>query len=118
MKHLLFIAVILTLGLYSATYAQNLQMGTFDASMSKSGWTLDKGTGERSYDIEIIFEKPYDSRPEVIVSVNALDAATDKNVRFSAKPKAVTRDGFLITVVTWSDSRIYGLNGSWFAFNK
>lgn len=118
MKKLLLAAVILTLGLATVSYAQNLQMANFNTGTTSSGWTLDKGTGERSYDIEIVFDKPYESRPEVFCSITAIDAANDKNIRVAVKAKAVTRDGFIISVITWGDSKVNGLSGAWFAFAK
>ncbi|MCX7983782.1 MAG: H-type lectin domain-containing protein [Bacteroidetes bacterium] len=97
------------------TYAQEIQGGNFSYSSSTAGYTLHKGNGDRVFTVEINFEKPFTTKPDVFVSLNSIDANKNANIRVEAKAISVSRDGFTIQIKTWSDSQINMVGGSWIA---
>lgn len=112
---LLSIACLLLVAFGSFAIAQEIQGGTFTYSASTSGYTLNKGNGDRVFTQEISFAKPFNTKPEVYVSLNSLDANKNANIRIEAKAISVSRDGFTIQIKTWSDSQINLVGGSWIA---
>lgn len=108
------IALFLVIGLASS-FAQEVQSGTFSANSTNQGYTLDKNSGDRTYSIEVNFPQGFNVKPEIILSVSNIDADKDVNLRYDVVAKAISRDGFVITIKTWSDSKIHGIGGSWLA---
>lgn len=116
MKNIVFLVTLLLLVGLTTTYAQQVQVGTFSADKASiKGYNLDAGSGERTVTIEVNFDKPFDVKPTVLLSVNAIDADKDANMRFEVKATGISRDGFTITIRTWADSKIYYLSGVWMA---
>jgi hypothetical protein len=99
----------------TSAYAQMFQSGSFSADGTVRGYSLNAGSGERTITIEITFEKPFDGKPTVAVSVNTIEADKDSNLRYSAKPVFISRDGFVVQIRTWADSKIHAIGGSWVA---
>lgn len=95
-----------------------IQSGTFSANSGSKDFTLDKNSGDRSYTIEVHFTKSFDKTPDVVLSVNMLDSDTKSDVRYNVKPTFVTKDGFIITISTWSSTKIFGISGNWLAYSK
>jgi hypothetical protein len=108
-------SLLIIFGLFTALSAQQVESGKFSANSSMSGYTLHENEGERSYTMEVTFAQPFDKKPEVIVAVSLVDGSKETNLRYQVEANAVSRDGFLIKMRTWSDSKIYGLAGSWIA---
>lgn len=116
MKKAPFLLVLLLFVGLTTVYAQQMQVGTFSADKaSVKGYSLDGGSGERTVTIEVTFDKPFEVKPTILLSVNAIDSDKDVNLRFEVKASGVSRDGFTITIRTWSDSKIYFISGVWMA---
>jgi hypothetical protein len=103
----------------SAVLAQvQIQSNNFSADPTTvQGYTLDKTTGDRSVTIVVTFDKPFVNKPTVVLSVTKLDADTKSNVRYNIQATAVTKEGFVLQISTWSESKIYGINGIWVAYS-
>jgi H-type lectin domain len=111
--------VVLFLGLFTLTFSQpKFVTGKYTANTNDSGFSLDKNTGPRTFLLEVNFLNPFESRPEVLVTVNVLDADKATNVRYNVEATAISRDGFTVKITTWDDSRIYGIGGNWIAYVK
>jgi hypothetical protein len=110
----MILALLLVLGVMSS-FAQEVQSGTFSANSTTPNYTLHQQSGDRAVSIEVTFDKGFEVKPEIILSVSLLDAEKTTNIRYSVLAKAISRDGFVITIRTWSDSKIYGIGGSWLA---
>jgi len=95
-----------------------IQSGSWSASKGQSGYTLDSNSGDRSVTVEINFEKPFDTKPKVFLSVSQMDADKNFNHRYSVEVLSVSRDGFTIKIRTWADSKITGISGYWLAYNE
>lgn len=65
--------------------------------------------------LEIKFDKPFEKTPEIILSVSQIDADKNSNIRYKAEALSVSKEGFIIKVRTWADSRIFSISGYWFA---
>lgn len=119
MKNLfLAITAVLVLGLFTSASAQHVLSGKFSGNTQSAGYTLDKGSGERSYSVEVNFLKPFESRPNVVLSVTQIDADKGTNLRYSLEAISVSRDGFTIKISTWGDGKIHGISGNWMAHTE
>lgn len=120
MKRFAMVMVALMLVSVVALAADNMQKGSFQANINSENWTLNGGSGTRTHIVYVKFEKAYSELPQVFLSLTAYDGAAGKdgNVRVSIKAENITRDGFVIKVSTWGDSRVAGVDGSWLAFGK
>ena len=115
-KLLLVIIVLVTTGLIFTTLGQTkVQSGTWGASSSTEGYTLAENEGERSVTITANFLDPFESKPDVVLSVMLLDATSEKNVRYKVEALSVSRDAMTIKISTWADTNIYGISGYWMA---
>jgi len=112
--------MVLLLALSTLAFGQNNRKGDFAADGSSEGWTLGSGTGTRSYILFVKFEKPYDTAPTVLLSLTGHSGAAGKEgqINVGVTAEKVTRDGFVIKVSTWGDSKIHQVHGSWLAFGK
>lgn len=109
---LLFFLLIFSSFIYSQTQVQS---GTFSADLNTSGYSLHKNSGDRTYTLEINFEKPFEKKPKVVISVCQIDVDTKTNMRYKLEATSISRDGFTLKISTWSESRIFGISGSWIA---
>jgi hypothetical protein len=101
---------------FTPVFAQSgVQSGKFTVNSSTSGFNLDKNSGDRSVTVEINFPKPFDVKPSVVLSVTSIDADKDTNLRYNIEAVSVSRDGFIVKVSTWSDTKIHGISGQWIA---
>ena len=112
-KLLLLIALVFVFA--TVTSAQQVLTGNYRFDKKLANYTLDKESGDRSVEMEVTFAKPFDVKPEVLVSVNYLDADKNLNLRFELKTLSVSRDGFTVQVKTWGDTKIYAIGGGWMA---
>ena len=106
---------VLFLGFAALVSAQTVQSGTWAITPATPGFSLDKSTGERTMTIDVDFNKPFDTRPNVVLSVTQIDADKDFNQRYNVEAISVSRDGFTLKIRTWADSKVYSLSGFWMA---
>ncbi|MCF8240875.1 MAG: OmpA family protein [Melioribacteraceae bacterium] len=99
---------------FTVTNAQ-METGSFAADYNSPGYALHQGNGVRSFDIDVRFNKPFDSRPNVSVSVISVDSDKEVNTRYIAEALGINKGGFLLRISTWDNSMIYGITGQWFA---
>ena len=109
------VLVVFFFVLSATTFAQSVQTGTFKFDWHMKDYTLDKNDGERVFQQEVSFDKPFDVKPEVIVCVDLVDSEKTTNVRYEVRTLSVSRDGFLVQVRTWADTKLYGIGGQWMA---
>jgi len=117
MKKLFFISsLLLVFGLTTLSFAQvQVESGTWGANSSTSGYTLDKNSGDRNVLVEVTFDTPFEVKPNVVLGITMLDISAGSNVRYNISTMSVSRDGFTIKIATWSETKIYGISGSWVA---
>ena len=116
MKKLL-LTILLVVGVTAVAMSQTKVLsGTWEAtSTGTPNYTLHENQGARSVIISVPFLKPFDTKPDVILTVNHMDAESKTNVRYTVTAVTVTRDGFTIQLSTWENTKIYGMNGYWLA---
>ncbi|KAL8404171.1 hypothetical protein RB594_009147 [Gaeumannomyces avenae] len=64
----------------------------------------------------ISFERPYHAPPKVVVWLNQLDMAHDKNWRVMATATDVDAKGFTLHLDTWSNTTLYAAKAAWIAY--
>lgn len=74
--------------------------------------------GERWAEKTIRFEAPFDKAPQVLLSVEMIDADHSTNLRLQLRPEDVRRGSFKAVAYTWSDTRIGRLSISWMAIGR
>lgn len=114
-KSAVLMIAILFLGFAALVSAQTVQSGTWAITPATPGFSLDKSTGERTMTIDVDFNKPFDSKPNVVLSVTQIDADKEFNQRYNVEAISVSRDGFTLKIRTWADSKVYSLSGFWMA---
>jgi len=114
----LVLAFFLSTIFLQAQAQSQLLSGSFSFNSSVAGYTLDKNTGDRSTSIEVTFDKPFDKKPKVILTTTLIDADSKSNLRYSIEAVSFSRDGFMIKVNTWGDTKIFQLGGSWIAYTE
>jgi len=114
-KSAVLMFAVLFLGFAALVSAQTVQSGTWAITPATPGFSLDKSTGERTMTIDIDFNKPFDTKPNVVLSVTQIDADKDFNQRYNVEAISVSRDGFTLKIRTWADSKVYSLSGFWMA---
>lgn len=112
--------LMLFLMVASAASAQKItfQKGNFASNYASEDWILHKGDGPRVCKVFIQFDTPFLSAPTVVVNLTGVDAPTDHGLRVSLKVDKVSVTGFLLRIETWEDSKINGVEGTWFAISK
>jgi len=113
MKKVLF--VVFLMALCSTMFAQQVQSGNFKLTTSSPGYTLDKNEGDRIMSIEVTYDVPFEVKPQVILSVTQLEADNGARVRYNVDASSISRDGFVIKVKTWGDTKLQQIGGSWIA---
>jgi len=113
----LFVSVFSVLIIFSAEMKAQatLEVGFFSFNEGTPGYTLNNGEGDRFVQLEVRFTKTFNSKPEVIFSVEQLDCSIDGNIRYSIESSLVTRESFLLKIKTWQDTRIFAIRGKWIA---
>jgi hypothetical protein len=116
------LTAILLLVLVTASVAPaqkvTFQKGTFTSNYASDDWILNKGEGPRACKQFIQFDTPFLSAPTVIVNLTGVDAPTEHGLRVSLKVDKVSISGFLLKIETWEDSKLNGVEGTWFAISK
>jgi hypothetical protein len=116
MKKLSVLAVFLFFVAFSGLVVAQTQSGQWATSIGATGYNLHENTGERAMTIEVNFEKPYEVKPKVMLSVTQVDADKGVNTRYNVEVLSVSRDGFTVKIRTWADSKISSLSGYWLAY--
>lgn len=109
------LAILFVMSFCSVLFAQQVQSGDFKLTGDSPGYTLNKNEGDRTMSIEVAYDVPFDKKPSVILSVTALEADTNVRVRYNVTASAVSRDGFVIRIKTWGDTKLHQIGGSWIA---
>lgn len=73
-------------------------------------------SGPRSVSAQIHFSKTYKKKPNVIISINAIDVDSTDNLRINAFPINIDTWGFCIKIETWGNTKIYKVKISWTSF--
>ena len=116
MSKKIFIPVLALLSfLLIPVNGQELESGQWRAISSDPGFSLNIGNGDRILQKEVRFSKPFESMPSVSVTVTFVDADKEQNERYDVKAINVSRDGFVIRIKTWNNTKIFGIGGYWLA---
>jgi len=118
MKNLSVLAIVLFFVAFTSMISAQTQSGQWSTKAGDSGYNLDTNTGERSMTVEVNFNKPYDVKPKVMISVTEIDADKGFNTRYNVEVLSVSRDGFTVKIRTWSDSKVYSISGYWLAYTE
>ncbi len=110
--NILFLLLVLFIPVKAQT---KIQSGSWSVNQSVPGYSLDKNNGERSVTIEIRFEKPFISKPQIFLTATQVDANKEANLRYKIEAISISRDGFTMKVNTWADSKIFSISGCWLA---
>jgi len=79
-------------------------------------WTLNTGSGDRSYRTpDIAFPQPFQQTPVVVLSLAGIDAGNQFNIRVRLAAEDVQADEFNIRVSTWADTVIHAVWVTWVA---
>ncbi|MBI4535048.1 MAG: hypothetical protein HY708_02135, partial [Ignavibacteriae bacterium] len=65
----LFAVLAALLMVSTLAFSQNMQRGDFSGDLNSEGWTLSTGVGVRSQIIFVSFSKPFDSTPELVLTL-------------------------------------------------
>lgn len=119
MRPFLVLAVIV-FSIFATAHSQQLARGEFAAGVTSEGWSLNAGTGTRNHVVFVRFPKPFAEQPSVVLSLTSVDGAPakDGNIRVALKADNITREGFVVKISTWGDSRVAGMEGTWLAFGR
>jgi outer membrane protein OmpA-like peptidoglycan-associated protein len=108
------ISLLLFLLIVTSVKAQ-VQSGSFFFDKSSPNYTLGNNEGKRTVEYEINFNKPFETKPKVVICVTLLDASKTTQIRYSAEAKGISRDGFVALISTWGGTQINGIGGYWVA---
>jgi len=92
-----------------------IQSGRVARSVNNSGWTLNEGSGARTFTVPITFAQPFGTSPKVVVSLAHTDINPDTNNRIEVMAQNVTPNGFDLVFRTWHTTRVVGATASWIA---
>ncbi|MBN1639083.1 MAG: OmpA family protein [Ignavibacteriales bacterium] len=115
MKLKVFSSLLFIFLLLSSLSNGQVLTGNYYVDSNTPGYTLHQGDGDRIFDYEVVFDKPFDEAPTVYVTVTLIDEIDNSKMRYHVVPKGITRDGFIVEVKVWSDTRINAFGGQWIA---
>jgi hypothetical protein len=93
-----------------------IQTGTaFNGYLENTDWTLNTGSGERTYKVSVKFDSPFRFPPQVSLSISGQDVGNSKNTRVQVMANNITVDGFELTYRTWFDTTLFSVWASWTA---
>ena len=72
--------------------------------------------GNRSVIEHIKFEENYEKTPNVMATLNGLDAGNDANVRIKVYAENIDTSGFDLRVDTWDNTSIFRVKASWISY--
>lgn len=83
------------------------------------GWRLDvvkpDADGRRCHEVEVSFATPFQSPPVVHLGLTGFDIDHRDSARLTLKAGDITATGFVATIATWSDSRVFAVEFQWMA---
>jgi hypothetical protein len=101
-------------GFFAALNAQVLS-GSFHFDGSTPEYTLNKNEGNRIVDIEVRFNKAFESTPKIFLSITKIDTKNDSQMRYAIGARSITKEGFTIRATAWADTQISAIGGNWIA---
>jgi len=110
---LIFAAVSLNAQVRAQTGVWNAEKTTISNYSLGAG-----GEMERSVSLSISFPKPFNTKPEVILSVTRYDGDANINTRYDVKIVSVHKAGFKLEAKTWGGSKITMIGGTWMAIGE
>lgn len=129
-KHIVSILTLLLLA--SGNILAQVQGASFFMDKSTKGFNLNANEGKRETIVEINFEKPFTEKPTVLASLSLIDLQGDKfeveanskvnqtlesrGLKIAVDVTGVSRDGFVLKVVVWGNTKVNAAGGSWIAF--
>ncbi len=100
-------------------YNNLIQSGKFNCDeITHPDWTLDSGTGERSYTYYITFDKAFTTTPAMLVGIEGFDLGAGTNPRLVARAENISSIGFDLVISTWGDSLVNFVCVSWIAYGE
>jgi len=120
-KHIFTISLLafFVLAATSLNAQVKAQTGVWNADRNTPNFLLGAGgEAERSVYINISFPKPFNTKPEVILSVTRYDGDANINTRYDVKITSVHKAGFSIEAKTWGGSKITMIGGTWIAVGE
>lgn len=114
-KSFVLLFAVLFFGFAAIVSAQSVQSGSWSITPATPGYSLDKSTGERTMTVDVDFDKPFDTKPNIFLSITQIDADKDVNLRYNVEAMSISRDGFTLKIRTWADSKVFSLSGFWLA---
>jgi hypothetical protein len=117
MKYLFLpILVLFFIATSNLTFSQiTIETGKFAAVEGTPGYTLDKGTGDRIFTLEVKFTKTFTAKPDIHLNITMVEGDKNGEVKYDVSTSFVTTEGFIIKAKTWGDGKIRSIGGSWFA---
>lgn len=83
-------------------------------------WNLHEVEDEsalRFWTTKVIFKKAFTSKPRIFVAFALLDLLNDSvDYRVATEPIEIANHSFKVKVSTWSDSKVWSVKVSWFAY--
>ena len=79
------------------------------------GWTLNTGSGNRSFDFAVQFPTSFTRPPTVVLGLINVDAGP---VRVGVEATSIAATGFTLHVYTWSDTVLSGVHVNWIAYTQ
>ena len=70
------------------------------------------------YTAKVTFQSPFEQAPTVSFGLYHLDNEWNKNLRIDTAVSGVTTTGFQISINTWDDTILYGVQIRWMACGK
>ena len=108
------LVLFFAMSMFSVLFAQ-AQSGSFKVGADHKGYTLHANEGLRTYSIDVTFEKPFDVKPEIILSTTLMDIPVGTPTLYEITASAISRDCFVINIKTWNNGKIINVGGSWLA---
>ena len=120
-KHIFTISLFAFLILAAASLnAQvRVQTGIWNADKTISNYMLAAGgENERTVNLSVSFPKPFNTKPEVILSVTRYDGDANIGTRYEVKLISVHKAGFTLEAKTWGGTKINLIGGTWMAVGE
>jgi len=93
--------------------------GIFGGNSDQPDWALSNGLGIRSKSFPVKFNKPFKTKPELVIGGNVLlDIGNKTNARLRCDIIEVATDGFTANITTWGDTVIWAASYSWIAIGN
>jgi hypothetical protein len=134
MKKTINLILFLLLIIFSSTILAQIQGGTFFVDNSTKNFTLNANEGKREVAVEINFSKSFTEKPTVLIALSLIDLQGEKfevqanlkvnqtlesrGLKIAADATGISRDGFVLKIVVWGNTKINAAGGSWFAFTQ